>query len=311
MSQVIVTATEVKKQAESLNTLSNENSSTMLNSVSLIKKVSGLCDVNAQAVERSATNVSEMASGADSVAQMSTKSAESLTKTTQMSKLAANGVSSLVNDIKKVNEKTTENQEKIRMLSSSVAEISNFMGVIATIADQTNLLALNAAIEAARAGDAGRGFAVVAEEVRKLAEDSLAASKSVEKLVGLLSRNAGDAISASEQSVTIVREIMSKANTTADGLNNAMSEIVNVNDSIQSIAAVAQEQAASNMEISRAINEIEQSTENIATSLVEVNKLSENAMSMSKSVSDSTHLMAKSADDLKSVLDHFQIDNNV
>ena len=311
ISQVIVTANEVTTHAESLNSLSGENSSTMSNSVSLIKKVSGLCDVNAKAVERSATSVTEMAAGADSVAQMSTNSAESLTKTTQMSKLAANGVSSLVSDIKKVNEKTTENQGKIGMLSNSVAEISNFMGVIATIADQTNLLALNAAIEAARAGEAGRGFAVVAEEVRKLAEDSRDASKSVEKLVGILSRNAGEAISASEQSVAIVSEIMSKAGITVDGLDKAMAEIVNANDSIQSIAAVAEEQAASNSEISRAIKEIEQSTENIALSLVEVNKLSEQAMSMSKTVSESAMQMSQSADDLKSVLAHFQIDKCV
>jgi hypothetical protein len=43
------------------------------------------------------------------------------------------------------------------------------------------ILSLNAAIEAARAGESGRGFAVVAIEIRKLATDSEALSKSYGK----------------------------------------------------------------------------------------------------------------------------------
>jgi len=307
MSQVFVTSSEISKHAESLSSLSNENATAMSNSASLISEASGLCDLNDQAVIQSAVSISELGEGANSVAQMSTKGAESLAKTTQMSKSAANSVNELVDDIKRVNKKTNENQEKIHLLSDSVAKISNFMGVIASIADQTNLLALNAAIEAARAGEAGRGFAVVAEEVRKLAEDSRTASKNVEELVALLSQSADEAISASEQSVTIVNEIMSKAEVTSSGLNRVLSEITNVNEAIQSIAAVAQEQAASSSEISRVVKEIEQSTDEITKMLSELNKHSVQGTDISKSVSDSALQMAQSVVDLKGVLAQFKI----
>ena len=62
-------------------------------------------------------------------------------------------------------------------------QIGGIVGTITGLADQTNLLALNAAIEAARAGEQGRGFAVVAEEVRKLAEQSQAASTTIAGLI--------------------------------------------------------------------------------------------------------------------------------
>ncbi|GHS94462.1 methyl-accepting chemotaxis protein [Synergistales bacterium] len=309
LSQTVLTSDKVAEQAESLTGLSKENASVTKSIGDLIKNVSDLCKVNADEVERGAISVSELATGANSVASMSVNSADALSKTTEISRTAMDSVNGLVSNIARVDEKTTENQEKIKVLSTSVSEISNFMGVIGSIADQTNLLALNAAIEAARAGDAGRGFAVVAEEVRKLAEESRNAANSVEKLVSTLSANANQAISGSEESAVIVKEISSVASETVNVIKSALTEITNANESIQSIAAVAQEQAASSSEISNAIEAIKKSTEEITGALSKLNSLSAQTTDVGKSVSDSADQMSESVEDLKSALSQFKIED--
>ncbi len=65
-----------------------------------------------------------------------------------------------------------------------LARLTDVVDTISGIAAQTNLLALNATIEAARAGDAGRGFGVVAAEVKKLAENTRAATTAARSMIG-------------------------------------------------------------------------------------------------------------------------------
>lgn len=80
--------------------------------------------------------------------------------------------------------------ERMATFAEAMHQVRNVSLTIEAIARKTNMLSLNATIEAARAGDAGRGFAVVAAEVKKLAQDTSAATHQITATVGQLTREA-------------------------------------------------------------------------------------------------------------------------
>lgn len=99
--------------------------------------------------------------------------------TAQESAASAASIGETLATLQRILDLITRMDAQISELSSKGSEIGKVVNMINQVADRTNLLALNATIEAAHAGEAGRGFSVVAEEVRKLAENTKAATASV------------------------------------------------------------------------------------------------------------------------------------
>jgi methyl-accepting chemotaxis protein WspA len=82
-----------------------------------------------------------------------------------------------------LSESTGSISSRLSVISERANNINLAVTTITKVADQTNLLSINAAIEAEKAGEAGRGFLVVAREIRRLADQTAAATLEIERIV--------------------------------------------------------------------------------------------------------------------------------
>lgn len=221
--------------------------------------------------------------------QDTTSEAESLLVNATGMKTSGDEASATLIELEQINKRAKEAidtiYEQTNTTNESALKIREATTLITSIAEETNLLSLNASIEAARAGDQGRGFAVVASQIQKLAEQSNESARQIEAITDSL-------IDDSEKAVAImgeVKEIMMKQNehvTKTDeiftqvknGINSSIDGVtriaektrqmdkarINVVDVVQSLTAIAEENAASTEETSASVTEVSSTVTNIS-----------------------------------------------
>ncbi|MBT0654143.1 methyl-accepting chemotaxis protein, partial [Geomobilimonas luticola] len=208
IEQMTVSIDRVAQSAEELASSVSETSSTIEQMTVSVDQVAGntqelqqVATDTAATVEQLAISIRESAKNiesADDVAKAAAKEGSAGQEAVQQALAAMERVGSVI-------DKTALS---IANLGKRSEEIGSIVRVINEIADQTNLLALNAAIEAARAGDAGRGFAVVAEEVRKLAERSVNATREIGEVIKQVQADTGDSVKYGELAAQEARASM-------------------------------------------------------------------------------------------------------
>ena len=257
-----------------------DNTSMMAAMQTMTKKLSQVIGEVNGATSNIASASEQVSTAAQSISQATSEQAASVEETSASIEQMSASVNQNTDNAKVTDGMASQAAKQAVSGGAAVKEtvaamktIASKIGIIDDIAYQTNLLALNAAIEAARAGEHGKGFAVVAAEVCKLAERSQVAAQEISQL-------ASGSVDMAESAGKLLDEIVPAIGKT--------SELV------QEISAASSEQSS-------AIGQIN-------TAMTQLNQITQQNASSSEELAATAEEMSSQAAQLQEVMSFFKVD---
>ena len=283
-------AREAMEQAEAASTEAQSKTEAMLTAADKLEQVGGVVSSastqlsaqieqsdrgaveSAQRLSEAATAMNEMNATVQEVARNAGSASTASAETKQKAEAGAEVVAKAVHSIEQVHQMSLELKGDMAQLNEHAQDITRIMNVISDIADQTNLLALNAAIEAARAGEAGRGFAVVADEVRKLAEKTMASTQDVGNAIKAIQESTAKSMTGVDNAVERIGEANELASRSGAALEEIVATVEATGDQVNAIATASEEQSAASEEINQSIVQVNDMSRQTAEAMGEAAK---------------------------------------
>ncbi len=176
-------------------------------------------------------------------------------------------------------ELTGANKEVEALLDLVQTKAQSIGGITITmtkVADQTNLLSLNAAIEARKAGDQGRGFAVVATEIRRLADQTAAATLEIESQIREMLMAVSNGVKGMSRYSNRMRESVDEIISISQEITGVIQQVQGLPPRFDQIQEGMQSQAEGAGQIHEAMSNLTDSAQQTASAVKETKRLLDN-----------------------------------
>lgn len=211
--------------------------------------------VESQTIQ-AATATQQISVTLNDVAQRTSQVGVSTQSANDSAQSGAQVVENSVNAMRRLSSMIQDTHNHVKQLTQAAGNVTGIIDVINGLADQTNLLALNAAIEAARAGEAGRGFSVVADEVRTLAQKTVAATTNIVSIIDDLNKQTASMDKLAAEGLTIAKEGETSAGQIAEAMGSVTSSIETLNSEMDQVVVAVEEISVTTEEIAQKMEDI-------------------------------------------------------
>jgi methyl-accepting chemotaxis protein len=184
--------------------------------------------VQRDAVQETSACINDAAKTVEIVAHSTEQAAKIASGAADIARSGATAVNETIGRMARIQQQVEQSAETVRTLGERSREINTITAVIDSIAEQTNLLALNAAIEAARAGEHGRGFAVVADEIRKLSEQCVSATREITDRISSIQSEVDRAVA----SMKVSTDEVTAGSTQSEAARAALAQILETTEQV-------------------------------------------------------------------------------
>lgn len=312
IGEIKTTSTRLVSSSSEISTAADECSSAVVTLGEAIDQISSGAQDQATVTNETVAVVKQMSSSIEEVVRQAVEMAHAGNHTVSIARRGNETVRAAIQGMDSTRHTVLDAAARVKELAENSARIGDINKTVSAIADQCNLLALNASIEAARAGDHGAAFRIVADEIRDLANESMASSQRIGQLLAVVQTGIADVMEAMQLGTTTAVEGATQAKTaeasleeimkTLDGTNGQLQriaerahlvtgDVAKVASLVESVAAVAQQSAASAEEMSA------QSVQ-VAEAIARIAKISSNGQDALMSDEETLPIMARKLDRL-------------